>query len=188
MRSGSIAVLWLLGLFACLATAHAETKAVRDKTALNSLLDDLKQAGNPTEAEAITERIWWHWFQVENAVAQQLMNQAQLARRAGAFQHALVLLDKIVQLAPDYAEGWNQRATVLFALGRDAESAADIRKVLELEPRHFGALSGLGLIHIRAQNWTAAIASIERALAVHPFLRERALVPKLKERAKGKPL
>lgn len=188
MRSGPIALCWILSLFFCLSAGHAEIEAVSDKAALNKLFDDLKRAENPTEAEAITEQIWRHWFQVKNADAQQLMNRAQLARRAGAFEHALVLLDKIVQLAPDYAEGWNQRATVLFVLGRDTESVADIRKVLQLEPRHFGALSGLGLIHIRAQNWKAAIVSIERALAVHPFLRERALIPKLKERAKGKPL
>lgn len=188
MRSWSTALCWILSLFFCLSAGHAETKTLGDKAALNKLFDDLKRVENPTEAEAITEQIWQHWFRVENVDAQQLMNRAQLARRAGAFQHALVLLDKIVQLAPDYAEGWNQRATVLFALGRDTESVADIRKVLQIEPRHFGALSGLGLIHIRAQNWQAAIVSIERALAVHPFLRERALLPKLTERAKGKPL
>ena len=72
---------------------------------------------------------------------------------------ALADIDKIIELAPDYVEGWNQRATVLFMLGRDTESVRDIQQVLRIEPRHFGALAGLGLIHMRASNWQAAIKS-----------------------------
>ncbi|MFT5509330.1 MAG: tetratricopeptide (TPR) repeat protein [Hyphomicrobiaceae bacterium] len=188
MRSASVALCWILSLFIWVTLANAAVSAVKDQAALNKLFDQLKQAGNPTEAEAVTEQIWQHWFKTENAEARQLMDRAQLARRAGAFQDALVLLDNIVRLAPNYAEGWNQRATVLFMLGRDAESVADIQKTLRLEPRHFRALSGLGFIHIRSQNWKAAIASIERALEVHPFLRAGALIPKLKEQTKGQPL
>ncbi len=61
----------------------------------------------------------------------------------------------------------------------------DIQQVLRIEPRHFGALAGLGLIHMRAENWKSAIASFERALEVHPFLGERAFIPTLKKKLKG---
>ena len=188
MRSISVALCCLVGFFYCASVVQSHVLMVQDRAALDRLLDELQGVDSETEAAALTEQIWRHWFEVQNAEARQLMNQAQLARRAGAFPEALVLLDRIVQLAPNYAEGWNQRATVLFMLGRDDESVADIQKVLQLEPRHFGALSGLGLIHIRAQNWRAAIAALERALAVHPFLGQRTILPKLKEQLKGRAL
>ncbi len=178
----------LLAILLWAPVVQSETLMVKDRAALDKLLDKLKSAASATEAEAVTEQIWRQWFRVKNAEARQLMDQAQLARRAGAFDEALALLDRIVQVAPDYAEGWNQRATVLFMLGRDDESAADIEKVLRLEPRHFGALSGLGLIHLRARNWQAALTALERALAVHPFLGQRTLIPKLKEHLKGRSL
>ena len=185
-------VCWCASCFLAIAMwapiVQSETLMVKDRTTLDRLLDDLKAAGTATEAEAITAQIWRRWFEVDNAQARQLMDQAQLARRAGAFDDALALLDRIVQLAPDYAEGWNQRATVLFMLRRDDESVADIQRVLALEPRHFGALSGLGLIHLRARNWQAALAALERALAVHPFLSQRTLIPKLREHLKGQAL
>lgn len=179
---------FLVAILLWVPVVQSETLIVKDRAALDRLLDELKAADTATEAEAITEQIWRHWFEVDNAQARQLMNQAQLARRAGAFDDALAFLDRIVKLAPDYAEGWNQRATVLFMLRRDDESVADIQRVLALEPRHFGALSGLGLIHLRARNWPAALVALERALAVHPFLSQRTLIPKLREHLKGQPL
>jgi hypothetical protein len=70
----------------------------------------------------------------------------------------------------DYAEGWNKRATVLYLMGRFKESEADVMKTLELEPRHFGALSGQGLIKIALQDWTGAIYFLESALKINPHM------------------
>lgn len=194
-RATTLMIVFALAVLASPVLYAASTFA-RDATvtqvaggkALDKLFAQLKGAGSATEAEAITNQIWRFWFQTENAVVQHHMNKAQMMRRAGAFKAAMIELDKIVELAPDYAEGWNQRATVLYMLKRDIESVADIQQVLRLEPRHFGALSGLGLIHMRAENWKSAIASFERALKVHPFLRERAIIPKLRDKLKGQPL
>jgi tetratricopeptide (TPR) repeat protein len=83
---------------------------------------------------------------------------------------ALELFDAITLGRPDFAEGWNKRATVLYMLGAHERSAEDVAKVLALEPRHFGALSGLGLINMELERPDAAIEAFERALKVHPHL------------------
>jgi tetratricopeptide (TPR) repeat protein len=82
----------------------------------------------------------------------------------GAFE----AFSRVVAMAPKFAEGWNKRATVLFLMGRTAESISDIDHVLVLEPRHFGALSGLGLCNARLQKDKAALEAFQRAAAVDP--------------------
>ena len=187
--------LWILAASCLIALSAATLPAsARDTAAvtpvagskvLDTLFAKLKQAPDEAHAGRIAGQIWQHWFLHPNGAVQHLMHRAQAARRAGLLKEAMAELDKIVEFAPDYVEGWNQRATVLFMLGRDTESVRDIQQVLRIEPRHFGALAGLGLIHMRAENWKSAIASFERALEVHPFLGERALIPALKEKLKG---
>jgi tetratricopeptide (TPR) repeat protein len=172
------------------AASAQSTNTIKGKNnaTLDQLFTRLKQAKDNGESRKWVSLIWQEWFKTDNADAKRLMARAQFARRADLREEALKVLNMIVQIAPDYVEGWNQRATIYFMLGRDAESIADIRKVLQLEPRHFGALAGLGLIHMRAENWQSAIASFERALELHPFLGEQAFIPKLKEKLKGKAL
>lgn len=161
---------------------------VADAAVLDKLFVQLKDAENETEARRIAGLIWQQWFLPNDADVVPLMQRVQFAQRAGLREEALKTLDQITQIAPDYAEGWNQRATLLFMLGRDAESVRDIQQVLRIEPRHFGALAGLGLIHMRASNWKSAIAAFEKALQLHPFLGERAFIPGLKKKLKGRPL
>ncbi len=89
-----------------------------------------------------------------------------LDARDGA--QALAVFDRVVALAPHFAEGWNKRATTLYLLGRYADSITDIAKVLALEPRHFGALSGLGLCEAQRDRLPEAVAAFQRALAINP--------------------
>ena len=99
------------------------------------------------------------------------------------------LLDDIVARAPDWAEGWNKRATLLYLLGEHDRSLADIDRTLALEPRHFGALAGIGLIRIAKGEHRAALAAFRRALAINPFLKERfGLIPALEREVGEKPL
>ncbi len=109
--------------------------------------------------------------------------------RTGAHERALAILDRIVTMAPDFAEGWNKRATVLYMLDRHDKSLEDIAKVLKLEPRHFGAIAGSGLIAIARNDWKTALAAYKRALAINPFLKERfELIPALEQKVKGDPI
>ena len=80
---------------------------------------------------------------------------------------------------PDYAEGWNQRATLYYMMGDFERSIADCAKVLALEPRHFGALSGRALMYLQLGKRALALRDMAAALAIHPFLSEALLFPEL---------
>jgi tetratricopeptide (TPR) repeat protein len=100
---------------------------------------------------------------------------------------ALDLLNHIVAISPGYAEGWNKRATVLFHLKDFARSLHDVQRTLSLEPRHFGALSGLGLILEELGQDENALKAFRRALAVHPFQPTvRRAEKKLSEKIEGR--
>jgi len=100
---------------------------------------------------------------------------------------ALGAFDEIIRLAPGFAEGWNKRATIHYLLGNYDASAADIESTLALEPRHFGALSGLGLVRIAQGDEAKALEAFEAALAVHPHLPGAdSHIKELRQRVKGK--
>ena len=105
-----------------------------------------------------------------------LMDRAMERRRNYDFAGAVAVLDELLGLAPDWAEAWNQRATVRF-LQEDYEgSLEDIRETLEREPRHFGAMAGMAIILLRQGRAELAQSTLRQALGIHPWLRERSLV------------
>jgi len=115
------------------------------------------------------------------------VRQGVIAMQRGALERALDRFDAIVGLAPDFAEGWNKRATVLYMMGRHSDSVADVQHVLHLEPRHYGALSGLGMILLALGREEEALPWLRRALTLNPHLhRIRSLAADLSERLKGK--
>ena len=115
------------------------------------------------------------------------MAQGVIAMQRGALDRALDRFDEITRRAPDFAEGWNKRATVLYVMGRHRESVADVQQVLNLEPRHYGALSGLGLILVALGREEDALKWLRRALELNPYLDGiRVLADDLGERLKGK--
>jgi tetratricopeptide (TPR) repeat protein len=112
-------------------------------------------------------------------------NQALAARNYGL---ALAVFDHVVQRLPDFAEGWNKRATVLWLMDRNSESLKDVARTLALEPRHFGALSGRGMIQIEEGAYEAALKALEAALALHPNMEAmQAMLRDLRLRLKGRP-
>lgn len=140
------------------------------------LFTDLVGAANATEARGIVSRIWALWFRAPNAEAKIVMDQALDRRGASDFQGAATILDKLVASAPSWAEAWNQRATMRYLL-RDLEgSLADIDRVLALEPKHFGALSGQALILLQQGKTEEGQSVLRRAVEIDPFLNERALL------------
>ena len=114
------------------------------------------------------------------------MGRAVYSMGENKFDAALEILHSVVVVAPDYAEGWNKRATVYFLMGRYEESIADVERTLSLEPRHFGALSGLGLIYSHLEDNASALDAYERALKANPHLDQaKTEVKRLRSKVKG---
>jgi len=136
----------------------------------------LASARSSEEAGAIAFQIWALWFRAPNAEARDLMDQAMERRRVYDFSGALAILDKLVALTPDWAEAWNQRATIRFLKEDYDGSLADIERVLNLEPKHFGALAGQALILMRYGRFDTAQSVLRKAIEINPFLAERGLL------------
>lgn len=130
----------------------------------------LKDAADRDAAAPIEEAIWAIWSQSGNREVDALLAGGESLLAAGDAEGALAAFDQLVILAPSFSEGWNKRATALYVLGRYMDSESDIARVLKLEPRHFGALSGLGLCETRRDRLLEAVAAFRRALLVDPNL------------------
>jgi len=137
---------------------------------LDTLFSALKIAPNEASAKAIEERIWALWLISGSDTCNLLMTRAKAATDAKDYDLALRLLDAIVAIKPDYVEGWNRRATIYYLKDDYAHAIADIGKVLTLEPRHFGALSGLGQMLQEIGDDKDALEAYRKALAIDPHL------------------
>ncbi len=138
---------------------------------LNFLFDALKAAPDETSAKAVEDRIWALWAASGSDTASLLMTRVKSAVDSSDTDLALKLLDVVVQIKPDYLEGWNERATLYYAKKEYGRALTDIAQVLKREPRHFGALAGLGLIMQDLGDDKRALDAYRRALAVHPHLK-----------------
>jgi tetratricopeptide (TPR) repeat protein len=157
------------------------------KQNLEFLFGALKVAPDAESAKAIEERIWALWFVSGSDTADLLMTRVKTAMEAKDVDLAIQLLNAIVEIKPDYVEAWNRRATVYFMKKEYGRAVADIRQVLAREPRHFGALSGLGLIMHELGEDKRALEVFRRALAVNPHLeRIPDLVKQLTEKIEGR--
>ena len=160
---------WLLSLYFLLllsASAFADQNDVR----LSELFRSLKSTENVSKASVFESKIWHIWMQHNDPEVETAMFRGLEAMKFHQFDQAFGYFSILIKLAPDYAEGWNKRATVLYLLGRFNESEADVMRTLELEPRHFGALSGQGLIKIALRDWQGAIYFLESALKINPHM------------------
>jgi tetratricopeptide (TPR) repeat protein len=154
---------------------------------LDFLFDALKIAPDGATAKAIEQRIWAIWFVSPSDTANLLMSRVRSAVEDKNLDLALQLLDAIVKIRPDYVEAWNRRATIHFMKNEYGDALADIREVLKREPRHFGALSGLGLILQDLGDNSRALEVFRRALAIYPRIeRIPDAVKTLTEKVEGK--
>ena len=135
-------------------------------------LFDALQSPQTTSAEAsqVTAEIWDHWLQADTPRAQELMDLGIARMNELALDKAVVVFSELIEIAPEYAEAWNKRATVYYLMGEYKLSAADVQETLRLEPRHFGAISGQGLIYMQVDRKAEALYWFRRALRVNPFL------------------
>ena len=156
---------------------------------LDALFMSLKVAASDTEAEVIVAEIWQVWTRSGRPNVDRILNEGigYLALRQYGPAHDR--FTEAIEAAPDFAEAWNKRATVLFLMNEHDRSLADIEKVMSLEPRHFGALAGRATIHAHAGRWKEALSAFRLALAANPFLKERETVlPDLERRVEGERL
>jgi tetratricopeptide (TPR) repeat protein len=179
---------WPSGIVAQAEAPPAAPGAPAREQRLDQLFARLKATKDEAEGDAIVAEIWQTWMQSGDPEIDEIMERAVLAMGHVPVL-ALPMLDDIVARVPRWAEGWNKRATVLFLLGEYERSLADIDRVLALEPRHFGALAGLGLIRMNQGEPREALAAFRRALAVNPFLKERhGVIPALERETGEKPI
>lgn len=140
------------------------------EVALDRLFASLHKTSDEQAAKGVEEKIWELWSRFDSPTAEVLLGQAVVAMGASENAASLEILDRIVASYPTYAEAWNKRATLHFALGNYEASLRDIDKVLDLEPRHFGALAGRGMIYQTQENWTAALNAYREALSMNPSM------------------
>ena len=154
----------------------ADTDKISVKTDKAVLLDEmfaeLRRAKNEKLAADVADRIKDEWNRSGSATVDLLMQWASEAIGKKDYPTALDFLDQVTVLKPEFAEGWNRRATAHFLAGNYAKSMTDIERTLELEPRHFGALSGMGMIFMDLDKKALALAALRKALDVYPQLRD----------------
>ena len=147
-----------------------KSETARKKLLLSSLLGRLKQTKDAGNARVLEGAIWKVWLKSGSPTIDLLMQQVIRSMARSDYERTLKLLDYMVQLAPEFPEAWNKRATVFYLIGKYQASLDDIERVLELEPRHFGALSGMGLVLQRLGDKKGALNAFRQALSVHPYL------------------
>jgi tetratricopeptide (TPR) repeat protein len=140
-----------------------------DTARLDELFEQLQDADERAAAR-IERQIWAEWSKSGSAAMDLLLERGRMAAEQGDYDAAVEHLTALVDHAPDFAEGWNARALVYFQMGEYGPSVNDIARTLTLNPRHFGALSGLGMIFEQMGDEERALEAYKAALAIHPRL------------------
>jgi tetratricopeptide (TPR) repeat protein len=154
----------------------------------SELLDKLKAAPDEETAQTLEEQVWDAWGASGSAVVDILMKRAIEAGEEGNAVLARDMLDRVIMLKPEWAEGWYRRASLFFNDGKYEEALQDLEAALEREPRHFGAWVGLAMIFESIDRPRAALQACRKALEVHPFFAtakqcQTRLIPRVDGRA-----
>mgnify|MGYP001275914990 FL=1 len=156
--------------------------ADQNDPALDRLFERLTITTNDEEASNITREIWQRWTANDDPEVSQLMQTGIRALNYSTYRRALQSFDRVIEMAPEFAEGWNKRATLYYHIKEYRRSIDDIKETLRLEPRHFGAWSGLGLVSIAQENYSGALAAFKKALSINPHIANiRRYVQKLED-------
>ena len=167
----------------------APATADQNDPRLDGLFERLQTVSDPAEAHAVEQLIWRVWLEADDGAVDRLMTQGLRAMQEQRYAAALQAFDLLVEQAPDFAEGWNKRATVHFLMGDWNASVRDIQRTLALEPRHFGALFGLGMIYDALEQPEAALRSFEATLALNPHSAStRQRIEQLRRQLRGSPI
>ncbi len=180
--------MWTLIVALSALTAASPVWSDQSDPRLSGLFAQLQAAPSAEAAQPLEAKIWDTWMQAHDPAADQLMATGIIAMTAGDYGSALKAFGQLVEAKPTFAEGWNKRATLLYLLGRYRESVADIARVLALEPRHFGALTGLALCDEQLGKDADALQALRRTAALYPEmpgLKER--IEELTKKVEGEP-
>ena len=152
------------------------------KIILDNLFDQLIVANDLENAKQLEKKIWsvWSKHPNDNKLTEKMEFGTELLQY-GDYNYALRVFDNIIVTDPQWSEAWNKRATIYFLMNEFKNSLDDIDKVLSIEPRHFGALSGQARIFIKQQKYEKAIISLEKALRFYPAFRSGELIPEIKK-------
>lgn len=146
-------------------------RADQNDSRLDDLFERLQETENRDDGREITARIHQIWRSTDNKMARKFVSLGIRSIKVRLYDRALASFDRVIEIDPDYVEGWSKRAAVHYLLGNYDKALADIERTLELEPRHFAALSELGAIRMRQERDEAALDAFERALEINPHLR-----------------
>jgi tetratricopeptide (TPR) repeat protein len=184
MRGFSTVLALVVG---CVLAAHS-AEAGQDDPRLKDLFGELGGATSTLEARVIEAKIWKIWIENGNPRIDALMDRGMEAMAISDTDTALAAFNQVVKLDDKFAEGFNKRATVEFMRHDFAASVADIERTLKLEPRHFGALAGLGQVYLAMHKKAAALKAFQAALAIDPRLEHvQQTVDELKQQLEGNP-
>lgn len=162
----AMAILVAISLWA--GSPGAPVSADQTSPRLDELFTRLQLTGDPEQLRFIENSIWETWMQHDNADVERLLALGTRRMNSGQFPAAMLVFNELVESWPDFAEAWNKRATLYYLLGDFDAALADVEQTLALEPRHFGALSGAGLIHLQREKLNAAREAFEALLEIHP--------------------
>jgi tetratricopeptide (TPR) repeat protein len=149
---------------------RGRTAAERREERLDRMFEQLAAADSKERADRIARHILRRLERSGSDTVDLLMERAEAAMQKEDYGLALDLLDGVVRMRPQFAEGWNRRATANFLAGNFGQSVADIEQTLRYEPRHWGALLGLSMILASMERNEEAVEIMDRAMAIHPFL------------------
>ena len=136
-----------------------------------------------SQIQKIEMKIWniWSTHPSRKKLTRSLAKGSNLMS-IGKLEKSYEVFSTIIDIAPNWAEGWNKRATVLYLMGKYQDSLNDIDEVLKRERRHFGALSGQGLVQIELKNYEKAIESYQKAKKIYPLISSaKVMIPQLKK-------
>ena len=177
----------LLGILVLGLLFFSNANSEERELELNKLFNQLKNNSDASMAFEVEMKIWniWSTHPSQENLTQLLANGSNLMTQH-KLNKAYETFSKVISLDPNWAESWNKRATVLYMLGRYEESQEDINEVLKLEKRHFGALSGQGLVQIELKNYERAINSYKEVQKIYPSMQSpKIMIPQLKELIKS---
>lgn len=161
---------WLAPLLALFLMSAEAAMATQKDPALDGLFQRLRTIDDPVAAAALQQTIWETWIKADSAELDALMRRGMLQMSAQRLDDAVETFSQLIDKAPDFAEAWNKRATVYFLRGDMAASVADIQRTVALEPRHFGAWSGLGMIMADLDRPADAVKAYEEAIKHNPHI------------------